>query len=68
MRNVSYKSSSENQNIHLMFNNLLSFFPFLFCLKILPFMRYSEKYSRVGQAVGESMISRRKYAIFMLGN
>ena len=47
MRNVSDKSCTQNQNTHFMFNNN---FP-----KVVPFMRYVEKYCRSGQATGNMM-------------
>jgi hypothetical protein len=42
MRNVSDKSYTQNQNTHFIFSNN---FP-----KVVPFMRYVEKYCRSGQA------------------
>jgi hypothetical protein len=45
MTNVSDKSCRENQNAHFMLNNFFFFF-----LKIVPLMRYMEKYGRARQA------------------
>jgi len=50
MRNVSDKSRRENQNARFVFNN--------FILKIVPFMRYVEKYGGVGQATDGNIIWR----------
>ena len=54
MRHVSDKSCRDNQNTHFMLNN---FFP-----KIVPFMRYVEKYGRARQATDDNTIRRRKDA------
>ena len=46
MRNVSDKTCMENQNTHFVFGNFAS--------KVVPLMRYVEKYSRAGQATDET--------------
>ena len=46
MRHVSDRSSRENQNRHFMFNSCLT--------KIVPFMRYVEKYDTATQTTGDN--------------
>jgi len=48
-RNISDKSCEENQNIHFMFSN------FFFFSKIVPFMRYVERYRRTIQAADDNL-------------
>jgi hypothetical protein len=55
MRNVSDKICRENQNTHFPFNDLI-------CSKIVPFMRYVEKYCRLRQATDDNM----EHADYML--
>jgi len=47
MRNVSDEHCGENQNTHFVFSNFFS--------KIMPFMRYVEKYCRDRQITGANM-------------
>jgi hypothetical protein len=47
MRNVSDKNHGENHNIHFTFSNFFS--------KIVPFMRYVEKYIRAGEFTDDNM-------------
>jgi len=47
MRNVSGKICRENHSAHFMFSNVF--------LKVMPFMRYVEKYSKARQAADYNM-------------
>jgi hypothetical protein len=49
MRNFLDKSCRENKNKHFIFSNL---FP-----KIVPFMRYVEKYDAAREAADDNMVS-----------
>jgi len=54
MRNVSDKSCRENQNTHFVLNNIIP--------KTVSFMRYVEKYCRIGQTTDDNMA----HALYML--
>ena len=49
IKNISDKRCSDTQNTHVAFSTLFFF------SKIVPFMRYVEKYCRAGQATDDSM-------------
>jgi hypothetical protein len=54
MRNVSEKSCRGKRNTHFIFSN---FFP-----KMVPFMRYVEKYGTARQATDDNIIRRMRFA------
>jgi hypothetical protein len=56
-RNVANKSSRENQNTHFIFSNV---FP-----KVVPFMRYVEKYGTAVQATDDNIIQRMRTACWI---
>jgi hypothetical protein len=53
MRNVSYKSCTENQNTHFMFNNLFS--------ENCAIYEISEKYGRARQATDDNIMLHRQH-------
>jgi hypothetical protein len=58
MRNVSDKRCRENQNTHFMFNNF-------FFRKSCRLWDNVEKYGRVGQATGDNIIRRMRFACWI---